>query len=68
MDHHGPVEAWPNSVANAGQKSHRRMVNLQHYRWINHPPCSLDQKGVSKNGGTPKWMVYIGKSTYKWLI
>ena len=30
------------------------------------PPCSLQQMtyqylGVSKNRGTPKWMVYIGK-------
>ena len=24
--------------------------------------------GVSKNSGTPKWMVYNGKSLFKWLI
>ena len=23
---------------------------------------------VSRNGGTPKWMVYSGKSIYKWMI
>ena len=24
--------------------------------------------GVSKNGGTPKWMVYKGKPLLKWMI
>jgi hypothetical protein len=24
--------------------------------------------GVSINGGTPKWIVYNGKSIYKWMI
>ena len=26
------------------------------------------QLGVSKNRGTPKWMVYNGKNSLKWMI
>jgi len=28
----------------------------------------LDNMGVSKNRGTPKWMVYNGKPNKKWMI
>ena len=30
--------------------------------------CLYDYMGVSKNRGTPKWMVYNGKSLLKWMI
>ena len=29
---------------------------------------SLSYQGVSKNRGTPKWMVYNGKTLLKWMI
>ena len=35
-----------------------------HLGWNN----SHLQPGVSINGGTPKWLVYNGKSSYKWMM
>ena len=57
------VEWWPIPQVNASlTKANPRWSNFNSVRW--HFPSNLKMKpymGVSKNSGTPKWMVYNGK-------
>jgi len=49
-----------------GPERHTEIKNVHQWTWTCED--SLPYIGVSKNRGTPKWMVYNGKPLFKWMI